>query len=92
MIAKSVKKTNRLIVLDEDVTGGATGFMLQQILEEQNAYFHLDSEPRTLSAEDHRSAYGSDGNYFSKPNPETLFDLAYEIMNEVDPEKFPAIY
>lgn len=92
MIVNSVKKTNRLIVLDEDVSGGATGFMLQQILEEQNAYYHLDSEPRTLSAQDHRAAYGSDGNYFSKPNPETLFDLAYEIMNEVNPEKFPEIY
>lgn len=92
MILKSVKKTNRLIVLDEDVSGGATGFMLQQILEEQKAYYHLDSEPRTLSAKDHRAAYGSDGNYFSKPNPETLFDLAYEIMNEVNSDKYPNNY
>ena len=89
---KSLKKTNRLIVLDEDVTGGATGFMLQQVLEGQGGYFHLDSEPRTLSAQDHRSAYGSDGNYFTKPNPETIFDVAYEIMHEVDPEKFPSLY
>ena len=92
MIVNSIKKTNRLIVLDEDVSGGATGFMLQQILEKQNGYYHLDSEPRTLSAQDHRAAYGSDGNYFSKPNPETLFDLAYEIMSEVNPEKFLEIY
>lgn len=92
MIAKSLEKTNRLIVLDEDVSGGATGFMMQQILDEQGGYFHLDSAPRALSAQDHRPAYGSDGNYFSKPNPESIFDTAYEIMNEVDPEKFPALY
>ncbi len=91
-IAKSLEKTNRLIVLDEDVSGGATGFMMQQILDEQGGYFHLDSAPRALSAQDHRPAYGSDGNYFSKPNPESIFDTAYEIMNEVDPEKFPALY
>ena len=91
-IVKSVQKTNRLIVLDEDVSGGATGFMMQQILDEQGGYFHLDSAPRALSAEDHRPAYGSDGNYFSKPNPESIFDTAYEIMNEVDPEKYPVIY
>lgn len=91
-IIKSLQKTNRLIVLDEDVSGGATGFMMQQILDEQGGYFHLDSSPRALSAQDHRPAYGSDGNYFSKPNPESIFDLAYEIMNEVDPEKYPVIY
>ena len=91
-IVKSVQKTNRLIVLDEDVSGGATGFMMQQILDEQGGYFHLDSAPRALSAQDHRPAYGSDGNYFSKPNPESIFDTAYEIMNEVDPEKYPVIY
>ena len=91
-IVKSLQKTNRLIVLDEDVSGGATGFMMQQILDEQEGYFHLDSAPRALSAQDHRPAYGSDGNYFSKPNPESIFDTAYEIMNEVDPEKYPVIY
>ena len=91
-IKKSLEKTNRLIVLDEDVTGGATGFMMQQILDEQNGYVLLDSAPRALSAKDHRPAYGSDGNYFSKPNPESIFDMAYEIMNEVDPEKFPVLY
>ena len=96
-IVKSLKKTNRLIVLDEDVSGGATGFMMQQIIDEQGGYLHLDSPPRALSAQDHRPAYGSDGNYFSKPNPESIFDLAYEIMNEVKSlemykkviEKFP---
>ncbi len=91
-IKKSLQKTNRLIVLDEDVSGGATGFMMQQILDEQGGYYHLDSSPRALSAQDHRPAYGSDGNYFSKPNPESIFDLAYEIMNEVDPDKYPVIY
>ena len=91
-IKKSLEKTNRLIVLDEDVSGGATGFMMQQILDEQGGYFYLDSAPRALSAQDHRPAYGSDGNYFSKPNPESIFDAAYEIMNEVDPEKFPVLY
>lgn len=91
-IQKSLEKTNRLIVLDEDVSGGATGFMMQQILDEQDGYFHLDSPPRALSAQDHRPAYGSDGNYFSKPNPELIFDTAYEMMNEVDPEKYPVLY
>lgn len=92
VIGKSVRKTNRLVIMDEDVSGGATGFMLQQIVEEQNAYCSLDSEPRTLSAQDHRPAYGSDGNYFSKPNPESLFDTVYELMHEVNPEKFPLMY
>lgn len=91
-IVKSLEKTNRLIVLDEDVSGGATGFMMQQILDEQGGYFHLDSAPRALSAQDHRPAYGSDGNYFSKPNPESIFDAAYDIMNEVDPDKYPTLY
>ena len=91
-ILKSLQKTNRLIVLDEDVSGGATGFMMQQILDEQGGYFYLDSAPRALSAKDHRPAYGSDGNYFSKPNPESIYDAAYEMMNEVDPEKYPVVY
>jgi pyruvate/2-oxoglutarate/acetoin dehydrogenase E1 component/TPP-dependent pyruvate/acetoin dehydrogenase alpha subunit len=91
-ILDSVKKTNRLIVMDEDVQGGASGFMLQQILEEQEAYFYLDSEPKTISAQDHRPAYGSDGNYFSKPNVETVFDKVYKMMRESNPNKFPSIY
>ncbi len=92
IILESIKKTSRLIVMDEDVSGGATGFMLQQILEEQGAYFYLDSEPKTISAQDHRPAYGSDGNYFSKPNVETVFDKAYKLMREAQPNKFPGIY
>ncbi len=91
-ILDSVKKTNRLIVMDEDVQGGASGYMLQQILEEQEAYFYLDSEPKTISAQDHRPAYGSDGNYFSKPNVETVFDKVYKMMRESNPNKFPSIY
>jgi 2-oxoisovalerate dehydrogenase E1 component len=92
IILESLKKTNRLIVMDEDVSGGATGFMLQQILEEQGGYFYLDSEPKTISAQDHRPAYGSDGNYFSKPNVETVFDKVYKLMREAQPNKFPGIY
>lgn len=91
-IVESIKKTNRVIFLDEDVSGGATGFMMQKVLEDQEAYFHLDSAPRTLSAKDHRPAYASDGNYFSKPNTESIFDLCYEIMREVKPEQFPNLY
>ena len=92
IILESLKKTNRLVVMDEDVSGGATGYMLQQILEEQGGYFYLDSEPKTISAQDHRPAYGSDGNYFSKPNVETVFDKVYKLMREANPNKFPGIY
>ncbi|MCX6182422.1 MAG: thiamine pyrophosphate-dependent enzyme [Bacteroidetes bacterium] len=92
IILESLKKTNRLVVMDEDVSGGATGYMLQQILEEQGGYFYLDSEPKTISAQDHRPAYGSDGNYFSKPNVETVFDKVYKLMREAYPNKFPGIY
>jgi pyruvate/2-oxoglutarate/acetoin dehydrogenase E1 component/TPP-dependent pyruvate/acetoin dehydrogenase alpha subunit len=91
-IVESLKKTNRLLVVDEDVPGGASGFILQQILEVQKGYFHLDTEPRTLTAKEHRPAYGSDGDYFSKPNTEDVFEMVYSIMNDSDPEKFPAIY
>jgi 2-oxoisovalerate dehydrogenase E1 component len=91
-IAKSLQKTNRLVIVDEDVESGATGFMLDQILVKQKAYFTLDSQPLTISAKDHRPAYGTDGDYFSKPNQETIFDAVYNMMREVDPEKYPAIY
>lgn len=92
MIAKSVKKTNRLLVVDEDVPGGASAYILQQILQEQKAYYYLDSEPRCLSAKAHRPAYASDGDYFSKPNAEDIFDEIYAIMQEAEPGRFPAIY
>ena len=90
-IVESLKKTNRVLFLDEDVPGGATAYMLQEVLEKQGGYYHLDSEPRTLSGTAHRPAYGSDGDYWSKPNAETVFDAVYEIMHEVDPGKFPVI-
>ncbi|MBN8649851.1 MAG: transketolase [Cytophagales bacterium] len=91
-IVQSIKKTNRVLFADEDVPGGATAFMLQQVVEGQGAYQFLDSVPRTLSAKEHRPAYGSDGDYFSKPGAEDVFDSVYEMMREADPERFPAIY
>ncbi len=91
-IQDSLEKTNRLLIVDEDVSSGATGFILDQILVEQNGYYHLDSAPVTMSAKDHRPAYGSDGDYFSKPSVEDIVEKAYAMMNEVDPEEYPAIY
>lgn len=91
-IVKSVAKTNRLLVIDEDVPGGASAFILQQILENQNAYVHLDSKPQTLTAKAHRPAYGTDGDYFSKPSAEDIYEKVYEMMNEVNPSKFPSLY
>jgi transketolase len=91
IIAQSIKKTNRVIFTDEDVEGGGTAFMMQQVIENQKVFQWLDSAPRTIPGKDHRPAYGSDGDYFSKPNIETLIDVAYEIMNEVNPAKFPTI-
>ena len=91
MIAESVAKTNRLAVVDEDVEGGATGFMLQQILEKQNAFTSLDQAPLTISAKDHRPAYGSDGDYFSKPSLEDIVEKLYGMMHEANPARFPAL-
>ncbi|UII23690.1 alpha-ketoacid dehydrogenase subunit alpha/beta [Fulvivirga ligni] len=91
-IVESLKKTNRVIFADEDVPGGATAFMMQKVLEEQNGYAYLDSKPVTLAAKEHRPAYASDGDYFSKPNTEDVFDVAYTIMSEVNPERYPEIY
>jgi len=91
-IVESIKKTNRVIFADEDVPGGATAFMMQQVLEIQKGYQFLDSTPRTVSAKEHRPAYGSDGDYFSKPNVEDIYDSAYELMRESDPFQFPEIY
>ena len=90
-IVESLKKTSRVLFLDEDVPGGTTAYMMQEVIEKQGGYFHLDSPARTLSAKAHRPAYGSDGDYWSKPNAETVFDAVYEMMNEVDPEAFPKI-
>jgi pyruvate/2-oxoglutarate/acetoin dehydrogenase E1 component len=91
-IVKSVKKTGRIIFFDEDVSGGATAFMMQRVLEDQKAYRYLDCEPKTLTAMDHRPAYATDGDYFSNPNAENVFEAVYEIMHEARPEKYPALY
>lgn len=90
-IVESVVKTNRLLVIDEDVPGGASAFILDQILNKQNAWRYLDSKPQTLTAKEHRPAYGSDGDYFSKPSTEDIFEKIYNIFNEVNPEEFPAL-
>lgn len=91
-IVESVKKTNRLLVVDEDVPGGASAFIMQHILQEQQGFYHLDSEPRCLTAKAHRPAYASDGDYFSKPNAEEIFEEIYDIMRECRPDDFPDIY
>jgi pyruvate/2-oxoglutarate/acetoin dehydrogenase E1 component/TPP-dependent pyruvate/acetoin dehydrogenase alpha subunit len=91
-ILKSIKKTNRLLVVDEDVPGGASAYILNQVLVEQDAYHYLDSKPETLSAKAHRPAYGTDGDYFSKPSVEDVFEKAYAIMNEFNPEQYPKLY
>jgi pyruvate/2-oxoglutarate/acetoin dehydrogenase E1 component/TPP-dependent pyruvate/acetoin dehydrogenase alpha subunit len=88
-IIESIKKTNRVVFLDEDVPGGAAAFMFQQVMELQGAFRWLDSEPRTITAKPHRAAYGSDGDYFSKPNAEDVFETIYNMMNEADPASFP---
>jgi 2-oxoisovalerate dehydrogenase E1 component len=91
-IVESIKKTNRVIFADEDVPGGATSYMMQQVLEVQNAYQYLDSKPVTITAKEHRPAYASDGDYFTKPNPEDVFETVYTLMHEVDPDTFPSLY
>lgn len=90
-IAESVKKTNRLVVIDEDVEGGTSAFILQQILEKQKAFKYLDSSPLTISAENHRPAFASDGDYFSKPSADDMVEKIYELFNEINPAKFPKI-
>ena len=89
---KSIIKTNRLLVIDEDVPGGASAYILQQIIEEHNGYQYLDSQPQTLTAKAHRPAYGTDGDYFSKPSAEDVFEKVYAIMHEAKPDKFPSLY
>jgi pyruvate/2-oxoglutarate/acetoin dehydrogenase E1 component/TPP-dependent pyruvate/acetoin dehydrogenase alpha subunit len=91
-IVESVKKTNRVVFFDEDVPGGATAFMMKKVMEDQKAWFYLDSEPRTLTAHEHRPAYSSDGDYFSNPNAEDVFETVYSIMHEADPQRYPKIY
>ncbi len=91
-IVESIKKTNRVVFADEDVPGGASAFMMQKVLEEQKGYQHLDSTPVTIAAKEHRPAYSSDGDYFSKPNTEEVFDKIYGLMREGNPSVFPPIY
>jgi 2-oxoisovalerate dehydrogenase E1 component len=91
-IVDSLAKTNRLMIVDEDVSSGATAFMLDQILVKQKGYYHLDSEPVTLSAKDHRPAYSSDGDYFSKPSIDDIFETAYQLLAEADPSRFPSLF
>ncbi len=88
-IVESLRKTNRIVFLDEDMPGGATAYMLREVLETQGGFQWLDAEPRTISAQPHRPAYGSDGAYFSKPNAEDVFAVLYDMMNEAGPARFP---
>ena len=92
VIGKSLSKTNRLMIVDDDVPGGGSAYILHKVLEEQGGYFNLDSEPKCVTAHDHRPAYASDGDYFSKPNAEDIFEAIYEVMRKADTERFPAIY
>jgi pyruvate/2-oxoglutarate/acetoin dehydrogenase E1 component len=91
-IVKSIAKTNRLLVIDEDLPGGASAYILQQIIEAQDGYNFLDSKPQTLTAKAHRPAYGTDGDYFSKPSSEDIYEKIYAMMNEVNPSKYPSLY
>ena len=90
-IRKSVEKTNRLLIIDEDVPGGGTAYILNELIEKQNIFPLLDSKPKTLSAKAHRPAYGSDGDYFSKPSLDDIIETAYEIIHEFEPKKFPKL-
>lgn len=91
IILESIKKTNRVVFADEDVSGGASAYMMQSVLENQDAYFYLDSKPITIHSKDHRPAYSTDGDYFSKPNCELIFDRVYDLFNELDPKAFPPL-
>ncbi len=91
-IVKSLSKTNKILFFDEDVPGGATAFMMQQVLEIQGGFRHLEIEPRTLTAKEHRAAYGSDGDYYSKPSAEDVYDMVYEMMSTANPSDYPSIY
>jgi pyruvate/2-oxoglutarate/acetoin dehydrogenase E1 component len=88
----SLRKTNKLLVVDEDVPGGASSYILQQILEAQHGYRYLDAQPVTLAAKPHRPAYGTDGDYFSKPNAEDVFDTVLKMLHEYDPQSYPKLY
>ncbi|MFP4555722.1 MAG: thiamine pyrophosphate-dependent enzyme [Bacteroidales bacterium] len=91
-IFESIRKTSRVAFFDEDVPGGATAFMMQKVLEERGAFFHLDSEPKTITAKEHRPAYTTDGDYFSNPNAEDVFETIYHIMHEANPQRYQKLY
>ncbi len=90
-IKKSLQKTNRLLIVDEDVPGGASAYILQQLIDEQGIYPLLDSAPKLVAAQPHRPAYGTDGDYFSKPSIDDIYEAAYQLMHEVNPNQFPPI-
>jgi pyruvate/2-oxoglutarate/acetoin dehydrogenase E1 component len=92
VIVGSLRKTNKIVFFDEDVPGGATAFMMQKVIEEQKGYYYLDTEPRTVTAKEHRAAYSTDGDYFSNPNTEDVFDSVYNMMRESNPVKYPKIF
>jgi len=92
VVLDSIKKTNRVVFFDEDVPGGATAYMMQKVLEERGGFFHLDSAPRTITAQEHRPAFASDGDYFSNPNAEDVFEGIYTMMNELNPKRYPKLY
>ena len=92
LIRASLSKTNKLLIVDEDVPGGASAYILQKVLQHQKGFYLLDAAPVCLSAKAHRPAYSSDGDYFSKPNAEDIFNAAYGIMQEINPNTFPPIF
>jgi len=92
MVVESLKKTNKIVFFDEDVPGGATAYMMQKVLEEQKGFQFLDAEPRTVTAQAHRAAYGTDGDYFSNPNAEDVFDCIYNMMHDYNPVNYPKIF
>jgi pyruvate/2-oxoglutarate/acetoin dehydrogenase E1 component len=92
VIVASLDRTSRAVFLDEDVPGGATAFMMQQVLDEQDGWRHLDSKPVAVSAKAHRPAYGSDGDYWSKPSRETVFEAVYALLREAEPARFPELF
>ncbi|HXV76439.1 MAG TPA: transketolase C-terminal domain-containing protein, partial [Candidatus Polarisedimenticolaceae bacterium] len=91
-IVESLKKTGRVVFVDEDVPGGATAYMMQQVIDQQRGFWWLDAEPKAVSAKAHRPAYGSDGDYWSKPNREQVFRVVYGLMHEAHPDRFPIFY
>jgi pyruvate/2-oxoglutarate/acetoin dehydrogenase E1 component len=92
VILQSIKKTNRVVFFDEDVPGGATAYMMQKVLEERGGFFSLDSTPKTITGQQHRPAYTTDGDYFSNPNAEDVFEGVYSMMNDANPKRYPKLY